>query len=477
MENNLTTGSVLKTVLHFSLPFLLSYFLQTLYGMADLFIIGQFNGVDSTTAVSIGSQVMHMLTVMIVGLAMGATVLIGRAIGSREQKQAARTVGNTITLFMTLSFLLAAGLLFAVKPITAIVSTPAEAVSGTVSYLTICFLGIPFITAYNIISSIFRGMGDSKSPMYFVAVACAANIVLDYFFIGALRLNAAGAALGTTLAQTISVIAAMAVISRRKTGIKLTKRDLMPHKATMCGLLKIGVPVSLQEGFIQISFIVITIIANKRGLNDAAAVGIVEKLIGIMFLIPSTMLSTVSALSSQNIGAGKHDRARLTLRYAILITAMWGITASLVMQFAAESFVSLFVDQSQAGSAQVITLGGQYMRGYVWDCIFAGIHFSFSGYFCAYGLSLIPFIHNSLSIVCVRIPLAYLLSRQFADTLFPMGLSSPAGSLLSVFICGSVFIWMRKQNAKIEEDENRRKKRHGKKGIVPNRRRGQALSH
>ena len=225
MENNLTTGSVLKTVLHFSLPFLLSYFLQTLYGMADLFIIGQFNGVDSTTAVSIGSQVMHMLTVMIVGLAMGATVLIGRAIGSREQKQAARTVGNTITLFMTLSFLLAAGLLFAVKPITAIMSTPAEAVSGTVSYLTICFLGIPFITAYNIISSIFRGMGDSKSPMYFVAVACAANIVLDYFFIGALRLNAAGAALGTTLAQTISVIAAMTVISRRKTGIKLTKRD------------------------------------------------------------------------------------------------------------------------------------------------------------------------------------------------------------------------------------------------------------
>ena len=143
MENNLTTGSVLKTVLHFSLPFLLSYFLQTLYGMADLFIIGQFNGVDSTTAVSIGSQVMHMLTVMIVGLAMGATVLIGRAIGSREQKQAARTVGNTITLFMTLSFLLAAGLLFAVKPITAIMSTPAEAVSGTVSYLTNCYLGIP----------------------------------------------------------------------------------------------------------------------------------------------------------------------------------------------------------------------------------------------------------------------------------------------------------------------------------------------
>ncbi len=454
MEKNLTSGSVLKTVLQFSLPFLLSYFLQTLYGMADLFIIGQFNGVDSTTAVSIGSQVMHMLTVMIVGLAMGATVLIGRAVGSQQQEQAARVIGNTVTLFMTLSLLLMAGLLFAVKPITAIMYTPAEAVFGTVSYLTVCFLGIPFITAYNIISSVYRGMGDSKSPMYFIAVACAANILLDYLFIGVLGLHAAGAALGTTLSQTISVITAMAVICKRKTGIKLTRRDFLPHRETMEGLLKIGIPVSLQEGFIQISFIVITVIANKRGLNDAAAVGIVEKLIGIMFLIPSTMLSTVSALSSQNIGAGKHDRARLTLRYAVLITAMWGIAASLVMQFAAESFVSLFVDQTQTGSMQVITLGGQYMRGYVWDCVFAGIHFSFSGYFCAYGLSMIPFLHNSLSIICARIPLAYLLSKHFTDTLFPMGLSSPAGSLLSVLICIGVFIWMRKQQAK-EDEKNK----------------------
>ena len=448
MERNLTTGSVFKTVVQFSFPYLLSYFLQTLYGMADLFIIGQFNGVDSTTAVSIGSQVMHMLTVMIVGLAMGATVMIGRAIGARKQEQAARTIGNTITLFMVVSILLTAGLLLAVEPITAAMSTPAEAVPGTVSYITICFIGIPFITAYNIISSIFRGMGDSKSPMYFIAVACAANIALDYFFIGVCQLDAAGAALGTTLSQTISVMVSLAVIARRKTGIALTKRDFKPHMETMGGLLKIGLPVALQEGFIQISFIMITIIANKRGLNDAAAVGIVEKLIGIMFLIPSSMLSTVSALASQNIGAEKHERARLTLRYAILIAVTWGIAAILVMQTAAEPFVSLFVDEAKPGSLEVIHLGGQYMRGYVWDCLFAGITFSFSGYFCAYGRSVVPFIHNLISIILVRIPLSYLASKYFLDTLFPMGLASPAGSLLSVFICIGVFIWMnRRQSA------------------------------
>ena len=192
MEKNLTTGSVFKTIVSFSLPFLLSYFLQTLYGMADLFIIGQFYGVDSTTAVSIGSQVMHMLTVMIVGLAMGSTVLIGRAVGARDRKQASLAVGNTAVLFLSLSVLGAVLLLWAAEPIVSLMSTPAEAASGTARYLTICFLGIPFITAYNIISSIFRGMGDSKSPMYFVAVACAFNIGLDYLFIGGRPGNSRG---------------------------------------------------------------------------------------------------------------------------------------------------------------------------------------------------------------------------------------------------------------------------------------------
>ncbi len=437
MEKNLTTGSVFKTVLYFSLPYILSYFLQTLYGMADLFIIGQFNGVESTTAVSVGSQVMHMLTVMLVGLAMGTTVMVGQAVGAGKREEASYAIGNTVILFMGLSVFLMIGLLLAVKPIVTVMSTPAEAVSGTVSYLTICFIGIPFITAYNIISSIFRGMGDSKSPMYFIAVACVANIVLDYLFIGGMGLGPAGAALGTTISQTVSVAVSLFVILKRKTGIALTKREIRPRRRTMAGLLKIGIPIALQDGFIQIAFIVITVIANKRGLNDAAAVGIVEKIIGVLFLVPSSMLQTVSALCAQNIGAGKHDRARLTLRYAAALTVIWGIGASILMQLDAEPFVGLFSE-----NMQVVALGGQYMRGYVWDTILAGIHFCFSGYFCAYGWSAISFIHNSVSIVCVRVPLAYLASAYFADTLFPMGIASPAGSALSVVICVCAFLWM-----------------------------------
>ena len=435
MEKNLTTGSVFKNILIFSLPYLLSYFLQTLYGMADLFIIGQFEGVASTTAVSIGSRVMHMLTVMIVGLAMGSTVSIGQAVGAGDRKKAASGIGNTVTLFMCLSVVLTVTLLVFVRPVVTIMSTPEAAVSGTIEYLTICFIGIPFITAYNIISSIFRGLGDSKSPMCFIAVACVANIALDYLFMGALHLGPSGAALGTTLSQAVSVIIALVVIRRHSGALAVKKSDFQPARPVMAKLLRIGVPIAMQDGLIQIAFIIITVIANRRGLNDAAAVGIVEKIISFLFLVPSSMLSTVSALGAQNIGAGKPERARLTLRYAAFIAICFGACMVILMQFAAEPVVSLFTDSAQSDGAEVIRLGGQYMRGYVWDCIFAGVHFSFSGYFCACGRSGLSFLHNISAILLVRVPGVYLTSLFFPDSLFPMGLATSMGSLLSVIIC------------------------------------------
>ena len=439
MERNLTSGSVLNNILYFSLPYLLSYFLQTLYGMADLFIIGQFDGVAGTTAVSIGSQIMHMLTVMIVGLAMGATVNIGHAVGAGDRKKASLVIGNTATLFMVVSIPLTILLICLVDPVVMVMSTPAEAVDGTAAYLTICFAGIPFITAYNVISSVFRGLGDSKSPMYFIAVACVANIILDLVFMGVMDMGPAGAALGTTLSQTISVAVALTAIVRRRL-ISVSKSDFRPCREHIRRILNIGVPVALQDGFIQIAFIVITIIANQRGLNDAAAVGIVEKIIGFIFLVPSSMLSTVSAVCAQNIGAGKLDRAAKTLRYAIFIAAGFGLVVSVAVQFVAEPVVGLF-----SSDAAVITMGGQYFRGYIADCMFAGIHFCFSGYFCAYGKSGISFLHNFLSVLLARVPGAYLASKMFADTLMPMGLAAVAGSILSVIICTIAFVWIRKR--------------------------------
>ena len=443
MKRELTSGSVMKNLLFFSLPYLLSFFLQTLYGMADLLIIGQFGGVADTTAVSVGSQVMHMLTVMIVGLAMGATVNIGQAIGGRDNRRAALFTGNTVTLFMGLSVILTLLLLILRSAIVSAVSTPADAAAGTGDYLTICFIGIPFITAYNIISAVFRGMGDSKSPMYFIAAACAANIALDYLFIGALGMGPAGAALGTVLSQAISVIISLIVIKRRSAGLALTKADIRLNKQIIGKILKIGIPVAMQDGFIQIAFMVITVIANRRGLNDAAAVGIVEKIIGFLFLVPSSVLSAVSALGAQNIGAQKLERARKTLLYAIFIAAGFGGTAAVIMQFLSSGAVSLFTD-----SAVVTRLGGEYLRGYAWDCLFAGIHFAFSGYFCACGKSGISFMHNMIAILLVRIPGAYFMSSMFPESLYPMGLATAAGSLLSAIICAAAFIILIKKEKK-----------------------------
>ena len=439
MEKNLTQGNVLKTIITFSVPFFLSKLLQTLYGLADLFIIGQFESVASTTAVSVGSQVMHMMTAMIIGLALGATVMIGRAIGADQKEDASKAIGNTAFLFLAISIVLMFVLLLSVDGIVSIMSTPAEAAAGTKAYLIICFVGIPFITAYNIISAIFRGLGDSKTPMYFVAIACVVNIILDYIFIGGMGMGPAGAALGTTLSQSFSVVTALYTMKKRNTGLSFKREYFRPDRRIIGDILKVGLPVCLQDGFIQIAFLVITMIANQRGLVDAAAVGIVEKVIGIIFMVPSSMLATVSALAAQNIGAGLYDRAKQVLKYAVCITAGFGIAISIVTQFVSEPMVALFTD-----SADVVVSGGKYLRGYVFDCIFAGIHFCFSGFFCACGYSGISFLHNSVSIVTARIPLAYLASVTFAHTLFPMGIATTIGSAVSVIICVIAYIWLNK---------------------------------
>ncbi len=441
MEKNLTTGSVFKTIVYFALPYLLSYFLQTLYGMADLFIIGQFNGVDSITAVSNGSQVMHMLTVIIVGLAMGVTVTIGHAIGAARQDKASVIVGNTIVLFMSLSIVLTIILTANVGNIVKLIGIPSEAVDGTVKYLIVCFIGIPFITAYNIISAIFRGLGDSKRPMYFIAVACVANIVIDYLLIGVFNMGPVGAALGTTLSQTLSVIISLIAIVKTDVGIKLNKSDFKIDKDTITEIIKIGIPVAVQDGCIQVAFIIITVIANSRGLDEAAAVGIVEKVISALFIVPSSMLATVSALAAQNIGAGKHDRASKTLWYAILITTVYGFIVTLIVELNCDFIVEMFTTDTM-----VIMFGAQYLSSYIVDSIFAGVHFSFSGYFAACGKSYIGFIHNIAAIALLRVPGSYLASIKFPDTLFPMGMAAPAGSLLSVVICVIAYLILKKRS-------------------------------
>ena len=439
-KNDLTTGSVGKNLLLFALPYLLSCFMQTFYGMADLFVVGLYNGSETTTAVSIGSQVMHMLTVIIVGFAMGTTVRIGRGVGAKDDRAVTETVGTSIVFFAGFAIVITAILLLCAGGITKVMLTPTEAVSETRTYLVVCFAGIPFITAYNVISSMFRGAGDSRRPMYFVGIACVVNIALDFIFIGACGMGAAGAALGTVCGQAVSVAVSLVMMHGRDLGIHIRPRDIRADREVVSQILKVGAPIALQDGLIQVAFIVITVIANSRGLIASAAVGIVEKIIGFLFLVPSAFLSAISTITAQNMGANKAERARRSLYYGLAITVSWGCLCALYSQFLPHMLVGLFIRDDA-----VLAAGCAYLRSYAFDCIFAAIHFCFSGYFCGDQKSMISFIHNITAILLVRIPGAWLASVLFPDTLYPMGWAAPLGSLLSALICIGFYIYYRKR--------------------------------
>lgn len=431
MKGDLTKGRLLPLMLRFSVPYLISCFLQTFYGLADLFIVGQYTEAATITAVSVGSQVMHMVTVIVVGLATGTMITISHSVGAGQREEISKSIGASILYFSWIAAGMTVTLMIAMNGILRALSTPPEAFSQTREYLFICFAGVPVIIAYNVISGIFRGLGDTRRPMYFVAAAGVINVVLDYYLIGRLGMGAKGAALATVIAQVCSVIFAFIAMKRTDLGVHFSRSDLHLHRDIIRKLSSIGLPIALQDGLIQISFLAITAIANGRGVDVAAAVGIVEKVISFMFLVPSAMLSTVSVTAAQNAGAGRHDRSRQALRMGVAICVLFGLLMFVICQFFSPQIVSLFVKKEE----NVVLLGGQYLRSYALDCVFAGIHFCCSGFFTAYNKSIYSFIHNIISVAAVRIPGAYLAAVLFPATLYPMGLAAPMGSLLSAIIC------------------------------------------
>lgn len=441
-QSDLEKGGVFPRLLRFSLPYLLACFLQTFYGLADLYFTGRFNTASAITAVSVGSQLMHMLTVVIVGLAMGSTVFLSRAMGSGDRQAAARSIGNTALLFSGFALVLTAVLLVSRGKLLQLLSVPPEAMKEARDYVTLCFGGVLFITAYNILSSIYRGLGDTRRPMLFVMAAGVVNIGLDWMLMVPGHMGTRGAALATLISQGFSVLLAAAWLPRAM-DFPLKKGDFRPEPAILGRILRVGLPVAAQDGLIQVSFLVITGIANRRGLEISAAVGITEKVISFLFLVPSAMLSSVSALCARDLGAGNPEKSRRTLGCALGLCLASGAFFTLVCSLWAPQVLRIFAREEP----EIITLGAQYLRTYVWDCIFAGFHFCFSGYFCACERSSLSFLHNIISILTLRIPLVWLAARLWPATLYPMGLGAPLGSLLSTLICLGFYRSLRKNRS------------------------------
>ena len=438
---SLTEGRVAPTLVRFALPFMLSSLLQSLYGAADLFVVGQYAGAAAVSGVSIGSQIMSTVTMLILSLSMGGTVLIGNCIGQKNEEGAATAIGTQAVLFGLFALVLTPLMLLGTDRGVALMQTPPEAVADARAYVFTCSLGLPFIIGYNALSGVFRGLGDSKTPVYFVALATIINIVADFVLVGWLNMGATGAAIATVSAQGLSFLAALLWMCKTGFSFPFTRRHLRLHLSSAKRILKVGAPLALQSTSVHLSFLIISAIINTMGLIASAAVGVTEKIMAFAFLPPDAFAAAVAAMTAQNIGAGKPQRALQALK--------WSIVFSLVFGLAVCAFANLFPGVLPAiftTDEQVIRAAGLYMRTYSIDCVLVAFVFSFNNYFSGCGNAVISMIHNVIATFAVRIPVTLVMSRVEDASLLHMGLAAPAASLLSIFICAGFFLWLQKKN-------------------------------
>ncbi len=445
---NFTEGKILSPLIKFSIPILLALFLQAMYGAIDLMVVGQFGDATGVSAVATGSQVMQTITGIITGLTMGITILVGQKIGQKDRKGAADTIGTAILLFTVVAVILTITMLFAAKPMAALMHAPEAAFEKTVEYILVCSSGIIFIVAYNVISGLFRGLGNSKLPLLFVGIACIMNIIGDYVLVGLFHLDAKGAALATVFAQATSVILSIAIIRKKGLGFPFSKENISFHAMAVKNILRLGSPIALQDALTNISFLIITSIVNAMGLIESAAIGVSEKLVVFIMLIPVSFMSSVSAFTAQNIGAGKPDRARKAMYYAMVTALCFGVAMFSLTFFRGDLLSGIF-----AKDASVIKASAEYMKAYAIDCLLVCVLFCFMGYFNGSGKTVFVMLQGVLAAFLFRIPFSYFVSRTEGATMLDIGFASPVATTFSIVLCLFYYRHIRKQQNIPEADQ------------------------
>lgn len=429
-ELDLTQGSVPKVLLQFAVPFLIANALQALYGGADLFVVGQYDDSASVAAVAIGSQVMQTITGIILGITTGTTVLIAIATGAKDNRQVASTIGSSVWLFSIVGVILTLVMTFFHGQIAVLMHTPVEAMADTKSYILICSIGILFIVGYNVVCGILRGLGDSKTPLYFVALACMINIVLDFVLIGYFHMGPTGAAVATVTAQGVSFATALCFLYRRGFHFEFTRHDIRLSRVLSRKVLVLGAPIALQDALVNVSFLIITVIVNQMGVIASASLGVVEKIIVFAMLPPMAVSSAVATMTAQNYGAGLVDRMNKCLYSGIAMALVFGVAFCMYSQFLPETLTAFFTKDPA-----VVAMAAEYMRGYSIDCILVSFVFCFNSYFSGQGNSIFPMIHSMITTFLFRIPLSYLFSRIDPSSLFIMGFAPPLSTVVSLLIC------------------------------------------
>lgn len=429
-QKNFTEGKILGPLLQFALPVLFALFLQSLYGAVDLMIVGKFAEPADVSGVSTGSQIMMTLTNLVSSLSMGMTVFLGQKIGEKNAAEGGKIVANGIILFFIIGIVLTIFISACSGLLASIMNAPEEAYDMTVSYVRICGTGAIIIISYNLIGSIFRGLGDSITPLVTVLIACIVNIIGDLALVAGFKMGTTGAALATVAAQFISVIISLVLISKKTLPFKLDKSCFKFNKEIIKKIIFIGAPVALQDLLVGISFLVILAIVNSLGVIASAGVGVAEKVCGFIMLIPSAFAQSMSAFVSQNRGACKYDRAFKGLKYAIGVSLIFAVLMFYSAFFHGDMLSGIF-----ANDADVIAASWDYLRAYAIDCLFTCFLFCFIGFFNGMEYTRFVMIQGIVGAFLVRIPVSYFMSKQDPVSLFHIGLATPCSTIIQITMC------------------------------------------
>ncbi|MDY4446755.1 MATE family efflux transporter [Gemmiger sp.] len=434
-KNNFTEGNILKKLSLFMLPVLGALILQAAYGAVDLLVVGRFGSTAGLSAVSTGSQLMNLVTFMVTQLAMGATVLIARHLGEKKPERIGAVLGGATVVFAILATVLFVLLVFFAHPIAVLMQAPSEALGLTTRYVRICGMGIFFIVAYNMLAAIFRGLGDSKSPLLFVLVACLINIAGDLLFVAGFKMDAAGAAIATIMAQAVSVVLAIVILLKKDLPFTLKKSDFRLNPQCR-KFLQVGLPLALQEVLTQASFLALCAFVNRLGLTASSGYGVASKIVSFAMLIPSALMQSMASFVAQNVGASKPKRAKQAMFTGMGIGLVFGCAVFALVMLKGDVLAGIF-----STDAEVVQKGFEYLKGFAPETILTAILFSMLGYFNGNNKTVFVMIQGLVQTLLVRLPMSYLMSIQPNASLTKIGLAAPVSTLVGVLLNTAFYLY------------------------------------
>jgi putative MATE family efflux protein len=364
---------------------------------------------------------------------------MGHHLGNKEPEKITNLLGSAVSIFLAISAFLTVVLIIFARPIASIMQAPEEALDLTALYIRICGIGYTFVVFYNFISSIFRGLGNSKLPLIFVCIACVVNIVGDLVLVAGLKMNVAGAAIATIGAQAVSVILSLVIIRRTKVPFSFSVRDIRFHADTH-RILKVGVPLAMQELLTSLGMLAMCAFVNRIGLDASSGYGVAQKIQTFVLLVPMSIMQCMAPFVSQNVGAKREDRAKRAMLCGIAIGAVVGLTVAVLVFFFGDYLAKLFTTDGA-----VITRAFEYLRGFAPEAFVTCILFSFLGYFNGHAKTVFVMWESLARTFLARLPIAYIMSIQPGISLTWVALAGPISTTCGIVVCLVYYAHLRRE--------------------------------